>query len=394
LLVIGSGNRLWVIGLLKRADFKQTAAFLAKVGLRVQPIKSIPALALPRASVGRRGLTAAAVCAAAGMFVAGVGFLARPLVHGRTVGRPLDQRAAARLLTATAAGETLREHTAPDETGIAKARISTDGRWTWGLGAATKRHFIWHESQAEPVGQPQLPAGQVIHAAFTSDSRLLGVSIDRQLRVWQLEPLEERFQVELPEYPGGLISSPDGSTLFVPSMTSLRAYDLADGAKKSDYSTNLGAVVCAALSDDGRRAMVIYQSRIASIDLREGNFEELLRFARPNAVYFFGSLSAGGRWAAMQSPQGTDVYDLEKREKLKSIAAGMATFAPAISADGTRMAAAHAQGAAVWNVATGQPVVQYAAPTAVQLEWCANQNVLLGYGHGVPRLFIWKLPAR
>ncbi|MBI3866375.1 MAG: WD40 repeat domain-containing protein [Planctomycetia bacterium] len=392
-LIIGTEGRLILLGIPPKVDHDAIAKFLARQGLRVQTVESIPGAVLPKASIARRGLRLSAVFCAIGIVLAGSGAGARAVFRGGGAAPKMDFAAVKKSAEAAPLGETVREFKVPGDPGIAKACISPDGKWVWGVGANSKKHFLWKDSQDEPIGELEIPAARTALASFTADNRHVIVAAEREIHVWQLEPLEETGKFELPGDPGALISSPDSRQLIVPSMIDLRVFELPDGANSQKFPLTAGAILSAVLAADRERVVVVYQNRIAAIRLRDGAVEDIVAFASPNAAYLFGSLSAGGSRAAMQAPGGTDLFDVGQKQKRTSIAAGAATYVPAVTRDGRRLAATWLDGTGVWDVETGRVVARFAVPQSVQLQLSANDERLLGYGFGVPKVFLWKMPA-
>ncbi len=388
-IVIAVPDQTFTVIVPSKIDIKEVAAFLAAQCPQVKAIQQIPPQARPQPSVGSRGMVVSAVMAGAGILLALIGSVARLAIYND--GGKMDSAAVAATVKAAPEGASLRECLVSDKDGVKQAKISPDGRWVWAYTSG-KNHLVWNDQQTDPVGELEIPAANGNHFSFTPDSQRLIVVADRDVHVWQLEPLQQQHQFSVEAAPDHVAVTADGQQLIVVTMSSIRLYDLETGQPNQAMPITLGAVVDATVSADGNRLIIAQQPRILSVRLDNGAVEELIAYQAPSRAHLQGRLGPGGRWAAMQSKQGTVLYDLDNRQRAATVAAGPMYANPVISPDGTRLAIGTMQGVGVWDTVKKKPVVRFALSNSTMLDLSDNGKCLLGYASRLPKLVVWEMP--
>ncbi len=295
-----------------KIDVQQVAEFLASQRLRVKTLKRIPPHAMPAPSVTPRGTRTAAILASVGVALFAVGGLARLVIYSEAPKR--DRAAVAKAVENAPLGRVLRECLAPQEQGVTQAAISPDGKWIWAL-TKTKRQLVWNDQQTEPQDALQMPTTDKCRALFSADRQRLVLVAGNRCHVWSLSPLQQEQEWELQETPDHAALSADGARLIVATMSAVRRYELATGMAEPAIPITIGAIVDTTLTDDDQSLIIAQHPRIQQVHLESGAVEELIKYAAPHPAHLLGTLSAGGKWAAMQAKQGTVLYDLAARSQ-------------------------------------------------------------------------------
>ena len=391
LLVIHTQESMITLGIPRQLEWRSVVAELTARGLKVQQLNELPAQAVPDKSISKKHLITALVMGCLGLIFTCSGVVGRLFVHP-TVKR-VDQAAVKKVVDKVNLGVTIREFTTAGNGGINQAKISPDGKWVWGLTAKGKKHLLWNDAQDKPHGELTIPEARDYLCVFTPDNSRVVVRADREVYVWRLQPLEQLNQFTRSEIANALAISQDGTKLIVSSISQLRVYDLQSGELVSDWKPTIGAITDAALSGDGNQVIVAQHSRIISTNLADGVSNELVKFRKPNAAYLFGSLSAGGRWAAMKGRSGIDVFDLSRKKRQTTIRAGMAASNPHITSDGKKVASVYLGGAAVWDVNNGKPAVRFEATSRVRIDLSAGSPRLVGYARNKSKVYLWEFSS-
>jgi hypothetical protein len=394
---LGSGYAAWVLAqpghaatllVPQRIDVQQTTAFLASRGVRAQALAAIPPQAVPPCSVGPRGIRIASILAGAALLLTLGGGLARLAIHGPGKAN-VDLADVGAALAAAPPRAATRELTGL-EGGAKGALVSPDGRWVWAQ-SATGKHLIWNDKQDAPAGELTLPAGQDYRVAFTPDSTRLIAAGGSEAHVWQLDPLQAVRTIPLQEPADALLTTADGRQLIVVTLTVVQLYDLETGMPAARYPSTLGAVVCAGLSADGARVVIVQQPRIIAVNLGDGAVEELVAYSDP-PHFSNGNLSPGAKFAALQGAPGTVVFDLASKQQRPALATGPIYVVPVITADGATIAVPGGDGVGLWNVAGGSLTARLTGSAASYVSLSADGRRLIGWRSNMPVISVWDLP--
>jgi hypothetical protein len=387
-LVVALTDRADTLAVPRKVHVDQVAAFLTSKGVRVQTLAEVPPHALPRPSVGGRGLAIGGGLAVASMLLAAAGGLSRGWIHGER--DPFDAGAVREMLLAAPAQAPLREFTGI-EGGASTARISPDGRRVWARSAASGAQAIWGADQEAPVSQAPLPAASKHLAAFTPDSQRLVVVADQEAQVWQLEPPELVATHRLEQTPDAIVVTIDGTALVCVTMIELQIHNLSTGELISRIPITLGAAVSAGLSADGTTIVIVQQPRIIAVPLQGGAVEERIPFVEPNPNYFFGGLGEGAEWAALQTSGGTDLFDVTAGQLRTTLPTGPAYVVPVVRGDGARLFVPAPEGIGVWDVASAKVAVRLTGSATSYISASADGRRVIGYRSDVPKISLWEL---
>ena len=370
-------------------DPQQVVASLAARRIPVQTLLAIPPAALPTRSVSNRGLMVGGALAFVGFIACAGAAVARPFLHGQagladTVGMQAK-------LDAMPPIAPTRFWTGVDG-GAVDARMSADGNWLWARAFKTKRELIWNAKQELPIGDLQVGSASRIAAVFTPDNRQVVTVDGTKLKIWTLDPFALDHEVTLPQAPDAFFLTADGKRVWMVTMVWIQSFDLATGAAGPQYKQEIGAVVAAGMAADGRRVITVHQNRIVATDAQTGASEILVTFTRPSPSYGVGSFSPGGRFAAMQSVGGTDLFEIATKVQSPTLPTGPIYSIPRVVPQESRLVVPSLQSAGVWDVATSKPLAQLnGGPTQFAVP-CPDGRTVLGFAADQDRIGLWTLP--
>ena len=388
LVVAGNGGYTTLL-ISPSIDPQQVAAALAARRIAVQALPGIPPAARPAPSIASRGLMIGGGLAAFGLLICAVSAAARPFVHGG--GAAVNLAGAQATLDATPAIAPTRFWTGVDG-GAVDARMSSDGNWLWARAFKTKRELIWNAKQEQPVGELKLDTPSRLPAVFTPDNRQVVTVDGSKLKIWTLDPVALDRELALPQAPDAFFLTADGKRVWIVTMVWIQSFDFATGAAGPQYKQEIGAVVAAGMAADGRRVITVHQNRIVATDSQTGASEILVKFDKPTPSYGVGSFSPGGKFAAMQSLAGTDLFEIATKTQSPSLPTGPIYSIPRVTAQDGRLVVPALKSAGVWDIATSKPIAQLNGGPTQLVAPAPDGRSVLGFAADSDRIGLWTLP--
>jgi WD40 repeat protein len=306
----------------------------------------------------RRARSVRTVMAAAVVLVLVLAGLAPRLLGGqdRGVVHPRPLPAAPRLIARLAA-----------EPGSRAVAFSADGK-TLAVVAGDHRITLWDVGRQAVVAR--LDEGDQVGAvAFAPDGRTLAASAYDRVVLWDLASRRQRASLPMGTFnvAGRLVFSPDGRVLAAgDGGGKLILWDVARGTRLAILSTGIGSINDLAFRADGRRVVVggdgpdnrgpgvgaavvdvAQRRRLPALLLRAGSGSDTAVAFRPD----------GTALAAVASLQhGVTLWDVTRRARLVTVAAGWQVVGVVLSRDGGLLAATGPGGVTLWDVGRRAPL--------------------------------------
>jgi WD40 repeat protein len=225
-------------------------------------------------------------------------------------------------------------------------------------------HFLLDPRTLQPVGEPVTTDG--VHSiTFSPDGQLLALAtIFGKVSLRSVATNDEIASLNHPDSTGGVIGrrlcvafSPDGQTLLAISGRTVLSWSLTTASERRVLYGNRSFVEGLAFSPDGKYLAIAHGEASGTLTLRDATTGQVLRPPRALPIAQWAEFSPDGTILATCAAGRLKLWGVPSLDELATppIAGPAVNHCVAISSDGEHVAAASAEGLAIWRLVRGAP---------------------------------------